>query len=64
MIQSSEDKLVTKARQAESVVEEQIFSQWRKAETVEEREMLVAQARALKSLTNNIVHSIRGEKHG
>jgi hypothetical protein len=53
-----------KARQAETIAEQQIFNKWRKAETLEEREELVAQARALKSLTNNIIHSIRGEKHG
>ncbi len=63
-MQNLEERLVQKARQAESAVEEQLFNNWRKAETVEERELIVCQCKALKALTNNIIHSIRGEKHG
>lgn len=63
-MQSHEDKLVQRVRAAESVVEEQLFDKWRQADSTQEREMLACSCKALKALTNSIIHAIRGEKNG
>ena len=63
-MQSLTEKMVNKAKSAERQVEEKLFSQWRKAGTVEEREDLHSQSKVLKALTNTMIHSIRGDKNG
>ncbi len=63
-MQNWEDKIISKVRQTEKTLHERYSKDWRKAKTVEERELLHVKQSVISDLTNSLIHNIRGEKHG
>ena len=63
-MQSLEQKIIAKVQQAERLVEERYFSEWRKSDSCIEREILHTKLKVLKDLIRVVIHSIRGEKNG
>ena len=59
-MQSNELKLVTKVQGAALKVEENLFKEWKAADTVIERELIAAKAGVLKDLTFELINNIRG----
>ena len=63
-MQSLEQRLIEKVQRAEGILEARYFSEWRKAETLEDREAIHNKTTVLKDLIRVVIHSIRGEKNG
>lgn len=63
-MQSQEQVLIARTKQAQKAVEESLFKQWQRANTIDEREALASEAKALKKLTNSIIKHIKGDMNG
>ena len=63
-MQNLEDRLIQKVRATERTLLDRYAKDWRRAETVEERELLHVKQAVVSDLTKTIIHSIRGEKNG
>ena len=63
-MQNLEDRLVQKTRNTKKRLEEKYFKEWKKAQTVLEREQAWTKVQVINDLTQDLIHDIRGDKHG